>query len=191
MSASSAALVLFEGVQDDYEVVKDSVEAAVAYFDAVKLLRVITLTLPREAFSEAKGRYDASAILKDLKCRPELSRYACVLSLTDRDIFVPGSEYVFGVAELGGRVMIVSTKRLKSSSEHVFKQRVFKEFLHEIGHLFGLDHCNDPSCVMSFSETVADVDDKSFDFCASCKEKLAGAGAIPPPGSREFPRFSV
>lgn len=191
MSMSTDVLVLFEGVQPDYELVKDSIEAAIAYFDAIKSIDVKTAILPPDAYSGRIARYDASVILKTLKRMPDFAGYTRILSLTDKDIFVPGSEYVFGVAELGGRVMIVSTKRLRSSSSQVFKERIFKEFMHELGHLFGLDHCSSSACVMSFSGTIGEVDDKNFDFCEACKEKLVSAGAISPPGTREFPKFSV
>ena len=44
--------------------------------------------------------------------------------------------------------------------------------LHEVGHaLFALRHCNNPKCVMSFSNTIFDVDRKSKEVCKNCKTR--------------------
>jgi archaemetzincin len=49
-----------------------------------------------------------------------------------------------------------------------------KEAVHELGHMFGLDHCSDLRCVMHFSNSLADTDRKGRDFCPSCRARLDG-----------------
>jgi hypothetical protein len=39
--------------------------------------------------------------------------------------------------------------------------------------LHGLGHCPDPLCVMSFSNTIRDVDRKNARLCPRCKSRLA------------------
>jgi hypothetical protein len=42
------------------------------------------------------------------------------------------------------------------------------EFLHEIGHSFGLGHCDNTSCVMAW------LDQGSITFCDQCTQKMRG-----------------
>jgi archaemetzincin len=55
----------------------------------------------------------------------------------------------------------------------LFFQRVTKETLHELGHVFGLEHCKN-SCVMRFSNSLNDTDRKPESFCPSCLSRLRG-----------------
>jgi archaemetzincin len=99
-----------------------------------------------------------------------------VLGLTDQDLFIPILTYVFGEAQLGGRVAVASTARLREDVERLgerrFIERVVKEAVHEIGHAYGLVHCNVPRCVMSRAAGVRDVDEKSPELCPRCRRRL-------------------
>ena len=46
------------------------------------------------------------------------------------------------------------------------------EAVHEIGHLLGIGHCPEPTCVMHFSNSLYDTDRKSPMFCGQCEEFL-------------------
>jgi archaemetzincin len=110
-----------------------------------------------------------------------------VLGVTDQDLFIPILTYVFGEAQLDGRCAICSTARLREGVElagpRLLVERLAKEAVHEVGHAFGLLHCDAAGCVMGRSAAVAGVDAKSHRFCASCLGRLAE-----PPERRPYVR---
>ncbi|MCS7121414.1 MAG: archaemetzincin family Zn-dependent metalloprotease [Archaeoglobaceae archaeon] len=91
------------------------------------------------------------------------------LGVTSYDLYADFMNFVFGEAELNGSRAIVSTYRLVGNK---IKERLLKEATHEIGHVLGLRHCKNRKCVMCFSNSVLDVDEKSDEFCESCRKKL-------------------
>jgi archaemetzincin len=103
-----------------------------------------------------------------------------LLGLTDQDLFIPILTYVFGEAQLGGRVAVASTARLREdlglAGERLFVERLVKEAVHELGHAYGLVHCQVPRCVMSRAAGVRDVDEKSLQICPRCRHRLTEPG---------------
>ena len=97
-----------------------------------------------------------------------------VAAVTPYDLYSNGLNFVFGVA-YPFKGCIVSYARLFSDDADLFFSRVRKEITHEMGHVFGLQHCPDPKCVMHFSNSLADTDYKSENFCPSCEEKLVSS----------------
>ena len=104
-----------------------------------------------------------------------------LLAVTERDLFIPVLTFVFGQAQLGGRVGVVSFARLRQEfyglapNREVFLERAYKEALHETGHLFGLVHCAERKCAMSLATTVRQIDLKDDAFCAACARALAAS----------------
>ena len=47
--------------------------------------------------------------------------------------------------------------------------RTITETIHELGHSFGLLHCDTAGCVMTRSVSLADVDSKRAAMCAGCE----------------------
>jgi archaemetzincin len=85
---------------------------------------------------------------------------------------------VFGLADPYQRRAIIALPRLRDSfygapdDEALFLARAVKEAVHELGHTYGLSHCQDRRCVMAFSNSLPDTDHKSRDFCSRCREQL-------------------
>ena len=94
------------------------------------------------------------------------------LGVVDVDLYTPGLNFVFGQAQMGGPAAVIALPRLRQGfyglpdDEALFHQRAVKEAVHELGH------CRNPRCVMSFSNSLHDVDRKERDFCPSCRLKL-------------------
>lgn len=110
-----------------------------------------------------KGQILAIDILKKFGSQKEKT-----LIITDKDLGAVGLNFVFGQADLMKSIAVLSTARLKGLK---FRERVVKETVHELGHLFFLEHCEKP-CVMSFSNSILDVDEKSSEFCDKCKQQI-------------------
>ena len=88
------------------------------------------------------------------------------MGLADADCYAPGLNFVFGQATLGGQEACVARLRLRPSfyglpeNLPLFRRRVLKEAVRELGHTWGLGHCSDGQCVMVFSNTLQDTDAK-------------------------------
>jgi archaemetzincin len=104
-----------------------------------------------------------------------------VLAICDFDAYSGELNFVLGQAHLGGRVATIYLSRLrqdfyvkKSDINKLFEQRVIKETVHELGHAFGLMHCEKSKCVMHFSNSLQDTDIKDHKFCERCDKILKG-----------------
>ena len=158
---------------DVFDAVAQAVEDAFGVEVAVRA----PLPIPEHALNEARGQYLSTVILRSLgpSIPPDALR---LLAITDEDLFVPQLNFVFGEAAIDGRVCIVSLHRLRPEfygqqpDKRLFTDRAIKEAVHELGHTFGLRHCRDPRCVMSFSNTIEDTDRKSAHFCEETTRKL-------------------
>jgi archaemetzincin len=129
------------------------------------------------AFHADRRQYGSIPVLEMLLRRfPEDA--AKVLAVTERDLYIPVLTFVFGQAQLNGRVGVVSFARLRqeyyglAENREVFLKRAYKEALHEAGHLFGLVHCAERRCAMSLATTVRQIDLKDDAFCAPCAARL-------------------
>jgi archaemetzincin len=101
-----------------------------------------------------------------------------VLAVVAEDLYIPVLTHVFGEARLGGDFAVVSTHRLQNERyglpedpELTFR-RLVKESLHELGHAYGLTHCQDFGCLMRASSSVEEIDLKGDTFCPSCQQSL-------------------
>ncbi len=97
-----------------------------------------------------------------------------ILIITELDIYVPVLTFLFGEAQLNGKHSIVSFCRLheefysEKGNKELFFERALKEVYHELGHNYGLIHCNDWDCVMHSSNSVEEVDIKGHYYCTKC-----------------------
>lgn len=149
-------------------------------FEDVKFYVGPTLQPPIEAYDWSRRQYRSELILEMLRRagKPQ----ALILGVAGVDAYADALNFVFGEAILGGGVAVVYTRRLdprfygREWSEKLFFERLLKESMHELGHAIGLEHCDLPGCVMSFSNSIIEVDAKQLAFCSRCAGKLASIG---------------
>lgn len=130
------------------------------------------------AFDARRGQYASVRVLEMLGrvCPPDARK---LIGFTGHDLFIPVLTFVFGHAQLGGRVAVVSLARLRQEfygfqpDEEVLLDRAAKEALHETGHTFGLVHCPDRSCAMALSTSIRQVDEKRAGLCSRCAAQFS------------------
>ena len=154
---------------------------------------------PLEGFDPVRNQYDAVKILLKLdmfrRRMPQIFKPADmdldfynklnhlhekILLVTPGDLFEPLADFVFGLAYPKLGVGIVSPHRLqnefygKYADDSALIDRLVKESAHEIGHLFGLDHCDNPGCIMYCPRNLDELDRKRKYFCGNCRVRLNG-----------------
>ena len=132
---------------------------------------------PMFAWDERRRQYSSFELLRTLlTAAPDADR---VLGITELDLFIPALTFVFGQAQLDGRIALVSLARLRQgfygmpADEELFKARVRKEVTHELGHTLGLIHCSESFCAMKLSTGILQVDIKEDRLCDGCREAAA------------------
>jgi len=125
-----------------------------------------------KSFNPSRKQYEAEPLLQELV--PLAPDADIRLFITREDLFSEPFDFVFGVTL--GKNCIVSTAHLdprfygEKDGASLFKERVMKEVLHELGHAMGMLHCEDKKCVMVFSNSVAGVDFKGKELCGRCRK---------------------
>jgi archaemetzincin len=128
-----------------------------------------------------RKQYHSTSILDSLHSIAPVNG-SRLLGIAAVDLFVPIFTFVFGEAEVGGKCALASIYRLDDeryglpANEERLHERLTKESAHELGHTFGLGHCDDWQCVMASSYSVELVDVKGKGFCEECALMLRSAG---------------
>jgi archaemetzincin len=115
---------------------------------------------------------------KKLYYSKERRKTTKILAICDFDAYSDKLNFVFGEAHLDGRLCAIYLPRLRQEfyglkpDESLFYQRLVKEAVHELGHAFGLNHCENIKCVMHFSNSLPDTDMKTSHLCNVCRGHL-------------------
>lgn len=124
------------------------------------VLIVEELPIPRRAYNRVRSQYEVHPFIE---LADDSEGYH--LLVTDVDLYVSHLNFIFGYGP--GSNAVISISRLKGD---LLEERTIKEAVHELGHVFSLEHCDNPQCVMHFSNCLADTDCKQKEFCPRCQE---------------------
>ena len=185
------------GKMDAAEVESALVRVAKALGGPIELREPIAL--PKATEDVARGQHDARALLVQLRSKLPTLRAVKIVGgtapaaagapvtlaqpdaavfVTDVDLFAPGTEAVLADAAAPLKTALVSVRRLRESfyrrkaDPQLQRARLAKEILRGVGRARGLSECNDPSCAMSPTQTMHDVDRKAERLCAACLRRL-------------------
>jgi len=160
---------------------KDEIESFYGY----KTIVLSSHQLPAFAFYTPRNRYKADSLLVFLNniC-PDSINY--IMGCTSKDISTSTSMYedwgIFGLSECPGRTCVISSFRVKPSArdENHFRERMIKIALHELGHMFGINHCiNSSQCLMEDAcGTIRSVDREKKALCSSCRRNVLAKNAV-------------
>ena len=149
-------------------------------------IKILEEEIPLEdsSYNQIRQQYDASLVLRKIKNYVKEKQYFRVLGVMDKDIYSGFLNFVFGIALKPIRVdlkvssaAVISITRLRenfyrrSDNNSLFELRFLKEAIHELGHTFGIEHCNN-FCIMQFSNSLEDTDEKPPQFCNICSKRL-------------------
>jgi archaemetzincin len=135
------------------------------------------MELPNGAYDPSRKQFLGDAVLDELHSADiQADRVA---GLLDQDCYASGLNFIFGQASPGRKEAFVALPRLRQTfyglkdNPELFRQRVLKEIIHELGHTWGLPHCSNPKCIMHFSNSLKDTDIKGPGFCEICLKRIS------------------
>lgn len=135
---------------------------------------------PQFAFHTERQQYHSSELLHAMQAHANKGAWR-VLGITAVDLYIPILTFVFGEAQMGGPCAVVSAHRLTQefyglpADPELFRARLIKEAVHEVGHTLDLTHCNDYSCAMAPSHAVEWIDLKEAALCNDCQSQVLEA----------------
>jgi len=144
-------------------------------FDVPCAVDTVTVD-PSVAYHPERDQYHSSELIEMME--PIDDGLAHILGIAPVDLYIPILTYVFGEAQVGGRIAVVSYHRLRQTfyglppNPDLLRERLVKECLHEIGHTRGLHHCHDYECVMASAFSVERIDIRNADYCDDCRAQV-------------------
>jgi archaemetzincin len=141
-------------------------------YDAIVLDRGSTVY--SRLFNKSRNQWNSKYILEWISRKALPNSDTKILAICDFDAYSNGLNFVFGEAQMGGRIGAIYLPRLRQefyghiSDSDLFQQRITKETVHELGHLSRISHCERRNCVMHFSNSLKDTDFKGYNFCDRC-----------------------
>jgi predicted Zn-dependent protease len=173
-------------------------EAAVAHVakvlhHAVEVREPANLSRAHE--DAARGQFRAGPMLAELRAAaPRLRTVKTIgtappgaapgvadtfVLVTDVDLFTPATAGVLDEIDRAHRAALVSVRRLREvfyrrkADPGKQRSRLVKAILRAVGKARGLPDCNDPSCALSPTGALADLDRKAERYCSPCWKRLS------------------
>lgn len=130
---------------------------------------------------DVRSQYDARALLDLTAVRLPGDAHA-MLALVNVDLFVLSEQaYAYGWSTLHNRLGVVGFSRLDpgahgelapEDAQGALLRRGLRVAVHEVGHMFGLGHCQVFRCAMNGIADLAELDATPLRLCPLCLRKL-------------------
>jgi archaemetzincin len=128
-------------------------------------------------FNSDRNQWNSPELLEWFHKNFKAKKDRIILLILDIDAYSNGLNFVLGEASPNAGLGVVYLFRIKEEfygqkpNDKLFYERMVKECVHELGHLFGFNHCSNTLCVMHFSNSLNDTDVKARGFCDRCRMK--------------------
>ncbi|MBI3873100.1 MAG: archaemetzincin family Zn-dependent metalloprotease [candidate division Zixibacteria bacterium] len=179
MKSRGKIIIVPLGDLDFYQINKLAANLSVAFSSGVDILQGVEL--PDEADNEQRGQFYSTIILTKLELMRQ-NETEKVLGVTEEDLYIPTTPYVYGEADPQSGCAVMSFFRLRqeffgmAEDDKQIYSRALKEAIHLVGQLHRLVSCTNPRCVMYHSSTMRDTDTKADRFCDNCQRRLVRHG---------------
>jgi predicted Zn-dependent protease len=159
--------------------IKDRIKAALPFSSGVTIDP--ERQLPREAYDERRGQYDARRVIDVMSdsIRLAVTNERAII-VTGSDLYASGGDFVVSLADAGKGICAMSTYRLTDNGK-VSVDRASKEAIRILGVSWKLPECKNPRCVM-FAPGSTEADLRKRDtFCYNCRialERMVAGGTV-------------
>jgi predicted Zn-dependent protease len=125
---------------------------------------------------EASKQWDIEQLMPafEVAVGKSLGPQRLVLGITDCDLFGGASNFLFGAAQTGNFLGLISTHRFRAifndeaPKRERFNERVLKQSLATIGFMLGVPRCNTPECARAYPRSLQEHDQKPSRLCPAC-----------------------
>lgn len=161
------------------EIVFKTVEYVGLFFQLeTKLLPNISLEyIPssKKRLNVGIEQLDASFIINDILPKKIPNDGIVIMAITASDLYPNENwNYVFGLASYKMRTGISSFNRFLTNDDYnLCLNRITKTAVHEIGHMFSINHCTHAVCLMNGVNHLPESDTKPNALCSQCLMKLS------------------
>lgn len=166
---TNVLIVQFKGIPDS---IAQYVKAKISRQYNVHVEITKEWAIPKTAYDSLADKYNILPILELL----DGAFYADkVIGITDKhlaefSLFNWWGEDLFGYGEHGGQSCIISTYGMDKGAALTQEMQILAT--HELGHTFGLWHCNNTTCYMWEGNGETSGFAQTTHFCDSCMYKL-------------------
>ena len=167
---------------EDLELTKNKIQFVLAFFDKLGEDGQKARENFDKGFEEAssRGQYNTARLIPELKNKFPLKKGSPIkgyLAVTSDDIYEGEANFLFGGARPGYGVMSYRRFTAKFNDEDQNRprlvERIAKQGISSSFFTLNIPRCSNPICVRAYPHSLDEHDQKKFELCNECKEKLS------------------
>lgn len=129
------------------------------------------LAEPHYAFNPTRKQHNAAAVVRKLGQNHLKPGRDAVVAFGHFDFFEPETDYVLADADRDLRAAVVGLTRIRETrDDDRFLRRLQLVSIWAVGQALGKRSCDDPRCLMNRPERIEELDRRSGNLCAACKQ---------------------